>query len=89
MLQDPGINCSLGDALPGERNEQGVQVGAAGMAPRQGSAALGMETERINKISSVLSVNLKRSKSWFLTSKEIWGAGYCRIPWDPNSNPSL
>lgn len=70
-VANSGINCP-------QRNEQGEQVGAAGMAPLQGR----WKAQRIKKISSMLSVDSERGTNWFLTPTEIWGAEYCGVLWE-------
>lgn len=52
--------------------------------PHCRGAALGMGSRENEQNSSVLLVNSDR-QSWFLTSKEIWGAEFCRVLWESQS----
>lgn len=74
---------------PGEERagsaEQGVQVGAVGWPHFRGVQHWGWKAEGTNKLSSVLSVNSEPGRNWLLTSKGIWGAEYCGILWESQS----
>lgn len=77
MLQDPGINCPLGDA------------GSAGWCcwdgPTSRGAALGMGS-RGNEQNQLCALGeFGERQNWFLTSKLTWGAEYCRILWESQS----